>query len=348
MEQHGKKDKQLRKEIEKLDPDRRMMLLFNLWAYGYGSMEPYDTFMERTGHYPAIRRLLSDRAIRRQVQGRILDLSCGSGAVLEMLLEHCEGITFIQANDTNRMMQSMARKRLETKLRRNAVFTNEDIERWPPWWELGTRHSFDVVLLSQTWHLLKSKILIPEWLHDSPLVAPLKEDGKLLIIDEFPASFSGEQGAINMLFNSILRSQTREDFLRGFRKVGAPMIERVTDIDGRHAMHCFLMQLPDPTMEKRAKEMLWNEVKRILELVVAYKEGRVQLPDVPGEKSPAMRGYIDTIRPLLTDPGMFAWSRIDVALTDAVRTIRSMEPRFRDRELEKEMPFRRVDEEDEY
>ncbi|HIH22720.1 TPA: class I SAM-dependent methyltransferase [Candidatus Micrarchaeota archaeon] len=339
-ERHSKEDRRIRQMVTDIPRQRRMQILFHLWASGYkhGSIiiEPYDRFMERTQHYPAIRTLLSDEVIRRHVKGRVLDLSCGTGAVLEMLLEHCPGVEFVHANDMNSKMLEMARTRLKPLLGKRVTFSNLDIEESVPS-AVWPRQEYDVVLISQTWHLIGVKSLFEGHIAEKALKPGV---GKVLWIDEFPARFSGERGVIDLFFDSLMTPQSHYDFRYMLNRTRTPHIERNTDIDGRHDMYAFLLQPPDPQLRYKVTDMLIETITTILEVKAAFKAEEViglEIDTLHLRERQERDSWIRDLRDgRLKDPKAALEMRIRLELGQAVEIILGWQACFTDPDLAKE------------
>ncbi len=291
-------------------------ILFTWWA------EKYDEHMEITGHTPAIRKLLGwitalDRDVgywqnERLIGERVMELSCGTGTILDILLDNDPDRTgILVGNDINAEMRHRAVEKLGRKLSRlrnegvdflqigddddytgvlipengglEIGFTNLSI----PWIGVPAKEDlYDTVILSQTIHLLTDSMK-----EDAirKAVELLKPGGTLIILDEFPA-----------LLSSGRRPVGKDYMLKcAFDRTFHPIYEKHhlrEVLAGREEELSFVMELKECIIPKKKTES-GPQSKHSMYAFVFRKKGRhMEMPRIRHgwDRNVALNDIIET------------------------------------------------------
>lgn len=281
--------------------------LFTLWA------DDYNEHMISTGHHYTISMIMrwlsgidgvghwKDEPVLGK---RIMELSCGTGAVLGMILEEepdREGL--MTANDINREMRKKAVDNLGRKIselkgetalfhgnpdeavgmlqsienpgKMDVVFTNMSMG------DIGIpKEKYDTVILSQTIHLLTD---MEKEQAIKKAVKLLKEGGTFILIDEFPAKLTTTQRPVGLnymtskLFDSVFHPINEKPEVRMVWAGEMPELsfemELKEMIDYDHSMYAFVFRKKGKAPKTRSHEEVEKTILEAFEKIMEGKEG---------------------------------------------------------------------------
>ncbi len=235
----------------------------------------YDDYMENSGHYPAIKRVVSANVSARHELFRfpILDLTAGTGVPLEYLLKEVNkkysgkgktlklrfinerrkaktNETTVWVNDISKKMINKARERLnrlksELRILRGRInYTNHSFREFSSANE-DLRGTFGTVLISQTFHITPEKDIlaqVADW--------ALAPGGIALVVEEFQWKVSVHSNyCLRMIEDIATPLHNKSDLISYFKKNGRFPYEieemhtsKIDDPD--HQMSGFLLLKP--------------------------------------------------------------------------------------------------------
>lgn len=251
-------EKEMRKKLDALYEGYSNEDLNRALFANWPKLRPtYDQHMEETGHTPALRKLIGwlinlDKIghwkNERLLGERIMELSCGTGTVLDLILDSDHKRRgFFVGNDISPEMLEIAVKKLGEKLAETSkegvtfvrmaeneegvgmlvpesrelkvLFTNNPISALKVPEDAHTEDLYDTVILSQTIHLLtdaqKEEAI-------DRAIALLKEGGTFIVMEEFPGMLSnttrrpsGFDYIAHYLFRRVFHPIHEKHHLRG-------------------------------------------------------------------------------------------------------------------------------------
>jgi SAM-dependent methyltransferase len=248
------------------------------WTRGEGESTSYDGFMQE--HLNAIKTLVTAWMKNRVPGGgkiNVLDVSCGTGASLEAVLDTLPPKLFkkirVTANDASSASLEVARKRMQKYAGRvrSIEFTQFDLTQQLP------KGKFDLIICSQTLPFINDEAALraqrlgrslpSESRHTTAkkrglerLVAKLKPDkGELLLIDEHPMKLSSTPDTFDSMVESTLFGEIFRKIGRGLlinevlKRVGSARFEGhlETPIDRVHSMFLMAYRNESPVAGRR-------------------------------------------------------------------------------------------------
>ncbi len=263
-------------------------LRYKLFAPHYdGHMGAHEMAIQLLlSQVPPIERLAFPRTNEKLIHDRVLEMSCGTGTVINLLAKSLPqeraAKMRITANDISDDMKLIARQKLASRLCQ-VDFTGQDISN------LKLGQTFGTVILSQTLHLITDPAVVRQerqnnYMHvesDRHIDAKFKAihrawtrhldlGGTMIIIDEWPALLSDRGGPLGAgfayLFNDSLREIEYEDFRHSImgELPGSRFVAQLkVPIDAKHAMHLVLYQrMPCRRTKRMLPETIENQALR--------------------------------------------------------------------------------------
>lgn len=155
----------------------------------------YDNHMEKTNHFPTIRKILD--FIKNDIGNTLMDISCGTGEPLNFLADFLneKNIT-VTANDLTPEMLEVARVKLDGKIKL-LIFSENDFTELA---KIGNK--FETILCTQTFHFISE----PKIRYLKAIFKMLKKGGTFISIEEWPFLFSNNSNLPFLI--SILAQNT--------------------------------------------------------------------------------------------------------------------------------------------
>lgn len=193
----------------------------------------YDKHMDETGHYKAQLILLNEFA--EYVQQPILDIACGPGFLLHKLSKN---FSLVYANDFSEEMIKLAKHKNP-----NIKFTKDDAEKLSSY----NKFKFNTLICSYLFFYIQNKSpTLKRWKE------LLNENGKLVILEEYPFIISNSSSNFSSCKNELLtvvHPLSPEEMVSIVSENGFSLVKKIkAKIDEKHDMYGFIFEIKISTI----------------------------------------------------------------------------------------------------